>query len=132
MDSGKQELRWVLRAQAGDREALDELFKRAQAPLYRRAVDEPTPGHLLTWKFAFGYEGSHPLKRQSKRTGSVSRGKSLVQRHCMKYCHSAILVTTSAKSSQDSKLPTTTEFRIPRDSDPYARGRSLRLTHTAA
>jgi RNA polymerase sigma-70 factor, ECF subfamily len=35
MDSGKQEIRWVLRAQAGDREALNELLKRMQEPLYR-------------------------------------------------------------------------------------------------
>lgn len=35
MESEKQELRWVLRAQAGDREALDELLRVVQAPLYR-------------------------------------------------------------------------------------------------
>lgn len=31
----KQETRWVLRAQAGDREALEELFKALQIPLFR-------------------------------------------------------------------------------------------------
>lgn len=35
MESEKQELRWVLRAQAGDREALDELLRAVQMPLYR-------------------------------------------------------------------------------------------------
>ena len=31
MESEKQELRWVLRAQAGDREALDELLRAGAA-----------------------------------------------------------------------------------------------------
>jgi RNA polymerase sigma-70 factor (ECF subfamily) len=35
MTSSRQETRWVLRAQAGDREALDELLKAVQEPLYR-------------------------------------------------------------------------------------------------
>lgn len=35
MASPKQETRWVLRAQAGDREALGELLKVVQEPLYR-------------------------------------------------------------------------------------------------
>src|SRR4051812_46941775 len=35
MTSPKQETRWVLRAQSGDREALDELLKVVQEPLYR-------------------------------------------------------------------------------------------------
>ena len=35
MESEKQELRWVLRAQAGDRVALDELLRAVQSPLYR-------------------------------------------------------------------------------------------------
>jgi RNA polymerase sigma-70 factor, ECF subfamily len=35
MDSAKQEMRWVLRAQAGDRAAFNELLKLVQAPLYR-------------------------------------------------------------------------------------------------
>ncbi|MDQ3818879.1 MAG: RNA polymerase sigma factor, partial [Acidobacteriota bacterium] len=35
MTSPKQETRWVLRAQSGDREALDELLKTVQEPLYR-------------------------------------------------------------------------------------------------
>jgi len=45
MTSPKQETRWVLRAQSGDREALDELLKVVQEPLYRyiyRLVGEPT------------------------------------------------------------------------------------------
>jgi RNA polymerase sigma-70 factor (ECF subfamily) len=35
MTSPKQEAWWVLRAQSGDREALDELLKSVQSPLYR-------------------------------------------------------------------------------------------------
>lgn len=35
MASPKQETRWVLRAQSGDRDALDELLKIVQEPLYR-------------------------------------------------------------------------------------------------
>src|SRR5215210_6673304 len=35
MEISKQELKWVLHAQAGDREALDELFRLMQEPLYR-------------------------------------------------------------------------------------------------
>lgn len=35
MDSARQELRWVLRAQAGDIEAFDCLLQTLQAPLYR-------------------------------------------------------------------------------------------------
>jgi RNA polymerase sigma-70 factor, ECF subfamily len=35
MTSPKQETRWVLRAQSGDKEALDELLKAVQEPLYR-------------------------------------------------------------------------------------------------
>ena len=35
MDSATQEMRWVLRAQAGDRVALDELLKLLQEPLFR-------------------------------------------------------------------------------------------------
>ncbi|HYJ46135.1 MAG TPA: RNA polymerase sigma factor [Pyrinomonadaceae bacterium] len=35
MASPKQETRWVLRAQSGDREALGELLKAVQEPLYR-------------------------------------------------------------------------------------------------
>ena len=45
MTSAKQETRWVLRAQSGDREALDELLKSVQGPLYRyiyRLVGERT------------------------------------------------------------------------------------------
>ena len=45
MTSPKQETRWVLRAQSGDREALDELLKVVQQPLYRyifRLVGERT------------------------------------------------------------------------------------------
>lgn len=38
MESGKQEIRWVLRAQAGDRAAFDELLQCVQAPLYRYIV----------------------------------------------------------------------------------------------
>jgi RNA polymerase sigma-70 factor (ECF subfamily) len=33
--NSKQETRWVLRAQTGDNEALDEIFKSIQAPLFR-------------------------------------------------------------------------------------------------
>lgn len=43
MTSPKQESWWVLRAQAGDRPALDELLKAVQEPLYRyifRLVEE--------------------------------------------------------------------------------------------
>jgi RNA polymerase sigma-70 factor, ECF subfamily len=35
MERSKQELRWVLLAQAGDREAFDRLLQRIQEPLYR-------------------------------------------------------------------------------------------------
>ena len=35
MESGKQETRWVLRAQSGDRQALDSLLRTVQQPLYR-------------------------------------------------------------------------------------------------
>lgn len=35
MVSDKQEIRWVLRAQAGDHVALDELLRAVQTPLYR-------------------------------------------------------------------------------------------------
>ena len=35
MESGKQEIRRVLRAQAGDRVAFDELLQAVQLPLYR-------------------------------------------------------------------------------------------------
>ena len=35
MESAKQEMRWVLRAQAGDRAAFNELLKLIQEPLYR-------------------------------------------------------------------------------------------------
>src|SRR5262249_52954305 len=35
MESSKQIIRWVLRAQAGDREAFDELLKTIAAPLFR-------------------------------------------------------------------------------------------------
>ena len=35
MKPPKQEIRWVLRAQSGDREALDDLLRSVQAPLYR-------------------------------------------------------------------------------------------------
>ena len=38
MEISKQEIRWVLRAQTGDREALDELFRLMQEPLYRYIV----------------------------------------------------------------------------------------------
>jgi RNA polymerase sigma-70 factor (ECF subfamily) len=38
MESGKQEIRWVLRAQAGDRAAFDELLQAVQSPLYRYIV----------------------------------------------------------------------------------------------
>ena len=38
MESGKQEIRWVLRAQAGDRVAFDELLQSIQSPLYRYIV----------------------------------------------------------------------------------------------
>ena len=38
MEISKQEIFLVLRAQAGDREALDELFKLVQEPLYRYIV----------------------------------------------------------------------------------------------
>ncbi len=38
MEISKQEVFLVLRAQAGDREALDELFKFVQEPLYRYIV----------------------------------------------------------------------------------------------
>ncbi len=38
MEISKQEIRWVLRAQTGDREALDELFRLVQEPLYRYIV----------------------------------------------------------------------------------------------
>ena len=38
MESGKQEIRWVLHAQAGDRAALDNLLQAVQAPLYRYIV----------------------------------------------------------------------------------------------
>lgn len=34
MSSDKQEMRWVLRAQCGDQEAFNELFKLIQQPLY--------------------------------------------------------------------------------------------------
>lgn len=35
MTPNRQEIRWLLRAQSGDREALDDLFKSVQTPLYR-------------------------------------------------------------------------------------------------
>jgi RNA polymerase sigma-70 factor (ECF subfamily) len=35
MENSKQTIRWVLRAQAGDREAFDELLRRIQSPLFR-------------------------------------------------------------------------------------------------
>ncbi|MGH9767673.1 MAG: RNA polymerase sigma factor [Blastocatellia bacterium] len=35
MESAKQETWWALRAQAGDREAFDQLFRLMQEPLYR-------------------------------------------------------------------------------------------------
>jgi len=35
MESAKQEIWWALRAQAGDREAFDQLFRLMQEPLYR-------------------------------------------------------------------------------------------------
>lgn len=35
MEISRQEMRWVLRAQADDREALDELLRLVQEPLYR-------------------------------------------------------------------------------------------------
>ncbi|MDQ3012693.1 MAG: sigma-70 family RNA polymerase sigma factor [Acidobacteriota bacterium] len=38
MEISKQEIWWVLRAQAGEREALDELFHLMQEPLYRYIV----------------------------------------------------------------------------------------------
>jgi RNA polymerase sigma-70 factor (ECF subfamily) len=38
MEISKQEIRWVLRAQTGEREALDELFRLVQEPLYRYIV----------------------------------------------------------------------------------------------
>src|SRR5215212_6011708 len=38
MEISKQEIRWVLRAQTGDREALDEIFRLVQEPLYRYIV----------------------------------------------------------------------------------------------
>ena len=38
MEIPKQEIWWVLRAQAGEREALDELFRLVQEPLYRYIV----------------------------------------------------------------------------------------------
>ncbi len=38
MEISKQEIFWILRAQAGDREALDELLKLVQEPLYRYIV----------------------------------------------------------------------------------------------
>ena len=38
MEISKQEIRWVLRAQTGDREALNELFRLLQEPLYRYIV----------------------------------------------------------------------------------------------
>lgn len=38
MESGKQEIQRVLRAQAGDRAALDELLQAVQGPLYRYIV----------------------------------------------------------------------------------------------
>jgi len=44
MADARQETRWVLRAQTGDREALDALLKAVQSPLYRyisSLVNEP-------------------------------------------------------------------------------------------
>ena len=38
MEISRQEARWVLRAQADDREALDELLRLVQEPLYRYIV----------------------------------------------------------------------------------------------
>lgn len=38
MESGNQEIRWVLRAQAGDRVAFDQLLQTVQTPLYRYIV----------------------------------------------------------------------------------------------
>ena len=38
MESGKQQVRWVLLAQSGDRAALDELLQAVQTPLYRYIV----------------------------------------------------------------------------------------------
>lgn len=38
MEISNQEIRWVLRAQTGDREALDELLRLIQEPLYRYIV----------------------------------------------------------------------------------------------
>ena len=38
MESGKQEIRWVLHAQAGDRAAFDELLQSVQLPLYRYII----------------------------------------------------------------------------------------------
>lgn len=38
MESSNQEIRWVLRAQTGDHEALDALLRSVQEPLYRYIV----------------------------------------------------------------------------------------------
>ncbi len=35
MERSKQEIRWVLLAQAGDRDAFDQLLRLVQGPLYR-------------------------------------------------------------------------------------------------
>lgn len=46
MESGKQEVRWVLRAQTGDRQALDSLFRAVQSPLYRYLLRLLSDPHL--------------------------------------------------------------------------------------
>ena len=46
MKSNKPEIRWVLRAQAGDREALNELLKLVQEPLYRYIFSLTNDRHL--------------------------------------------------------------------------------------
>jgi RNA polymerase sigma-70 factor (ECF subfamily) len=46
MADDRQETRWVLRAQAGDREAFDALLQMVQAPLYRYILSLVGEAHL--------------------------------------------------------------------------------------
>ena len=68
MDSGKQETWLALRAQAGDREAFDRLFRLLQEPLYRyifSLVGARAPGCASPNCFVRGHIGSRRAKRSN-------------------------------------------------------------------
>src|SRR5688572_29643408 len=104
MASPKQETRWVLRAQSGDRDALDELLRIVQEPLYRyilRLVGERTlaedilqevfiliyrkltwledPNLFRAWTYRIASRESFKRLRQEKRWTEQIRDEAVLE-----------------------------------------------------